>query len=240
MALPRLYGDLAHLWRSFSPPEHYEDEMGCYARWLEQQGPVSTILELGCGGGHLAHWFPKRWTATLVDLSPQMLALSQDLNPRHEHVVGDMRQLRLERTFDAVLLHDAVMYMTSREALSAALQTAAAHLRPGGVLLALPDAVAETFEDQTIAGGTDEGKHPVRALEWRWDPDPEDETFEVDFAFLVRRPDGSTEVHHDRHTHGLFSRQTWLSLLREAGFTPVPIEEMFEMDLGVAFLCRRT
>ena len=43
-----------------------------------------------------------------------MLELSRTLNPDCEHLEGDMRTLRLGRTFDAVLIHDAVMYMTDR------------------------------------------------------------------------------------------------------------------------------
>jgi len=41
-----------------------------------------------------------------------MLALSMTVNPECEHIEGDMRTLRLGHTFDAVFLHDAVMYLT--------------------------------------------------------------------------------------------------------------------------------
>ena len=43
-----------------------------------------------------------------------------------------MRTLRLGRTLDAVLVHDAVTYLTTDEDLRAAMETAFAHLRPGG------------------------------------------------------------------------------------------------------------
>ena len=43
-----------------------------------------------------------------------MLALSRALNPECEHLAGDMRTLRLGRVFDAVFVHDAVCYMTTR------------------------------------------------------------------------------------------------------------------------------
>jgi len=35
-----------------------------------------------------------------------MLELSRTINPELEHLVGDMRTIRLGRTFDAVLIHD--------------------------------------------------------------------------------------------------------------------------------------
>ena len=57
--------------------------------------------------------------ATAVDISPQMLANSQALNPDVEHHVGDMRSVRLGRRFQAVLIHDAISYMLTEEDLSA-------------------------------------------------------------------------------------------------------------------------
>ena len=48
---------------------------------------------------------------TLTDLSEAMIAQSRTLNPDLEHVQGDMRTLRLGRTFDAVFLDaDKVSY----------------------------------------------------------------------------------------------------------------------------------
>jgi trans-aconitate methyltransferase len=47
----------------------------------------------------------KDFEMTLVDLSPQMLEVSKRQNPDCEHVVGDMRTVRLGREFDAVFVH---------------------------------------------------------------------------------------------------------------------------------------
>ena len=60
----------------------------------------------------------------------------------------------------------------------------------------------------------------MRYLEWRWDPDPSDHAYLVDFAFLLRDSCGAVRVEHDRHVGGLFPRAEWLRLLREAGFDP--------------------
>ncbi len=63
-----------------------------------------------------------------------------------------MRTVRIGRAFDAVFIHDAVMYMSSERELRAALATVAAHLAPGGVALVAPDATAETFREATEHG----------------------------------------------------------------------------------------
>ena len=69
---------------------------------------LKRVLELGSGGGNLASHLKQHVQLTLTDLSPGMQQVSRALNPECEHIVGDMRTLRLNRLFDAVLVHDAV------------------------------------------------------------------------------------------------------------------------------------
>ena len=152
-----------------------------------------------------------------------MLAVSQAANPECEHVQGDMRTLDLGRTFDLVLIHDAVMYMTTREDLRAALATATRHCRMGGGVILMPDSVRETLDldvDSISTGGQDgpDGRG-LRYMEWSWDPDPDDTEYITTYAFVVRHPDGRVEVEGDVHHNGVFPRATWLELLAEAGFT---------------------
>ena len=66
--------------------------------------------------------------------------------------------MRLGRTFDAVFIHDAIMYMTTQADLTAALATAHAHLKPGGALLVMPDCVSETYVPNVEDGGEDGGQ----------------------------------------------------------------------------------
>jgi hypothetical protein len=147
-----------------------------------------------------------------------MLAVSWAVNPECEHLVGDMRTLRLDRRFDVVLIHDAIVYATTPATVRETLATAACHCRPGGLVAVLPDYVRETFEPATDHGGHDgaDGRG-LRYLEWAWDPDPDDDTYLVDYAFLLREGDGTVRVEHDRHVEGLFSRAQWLRGLEEAG-----------------------
>jgi hypothetical protein len=147
-----------------------------------------------------------------------MLALSRSLNPECEHVQGDMRDLRLDRTFDAVLLHDAVMYMLTENDLRSAIETATVHLRPGGVLLVLPDVTRETLAPDTHHGGHDGGDgRSLRYLQWLTDPDPDDTTYDVDFVVLLREAGKPLRVEHDHQVFGVFPEATWRTLLDEAG-----------------------
>jgi hypothetical protein len=163
---------------------------------------------------------------TLVDVAPGMLAVSRALNPECEHVLGDMRTVRLGNEFDAVFVHDAIGYMTTVADLRLALETAFVHCRPGGAALFAPDHVRETYSPATDHGGYDDGARGLRYLEWSWDPDPDDSTCVTEYAYLLRDGDGSVRVEHDRHVEGLFPRDVWLDLISEVGFVAerVPFE----------------
>ena len=133
----RLYGDLSWLWPLMSPPEHYAEEAGYWLLALRERLPIGRrrILELGCGGGHLLHHLISEYDATAVDLSAGMLGHSRRLNPGVAHHVGDMRSVRLGETFDAVLIEDAINYMTTEDELREVFATARAHLRAGVLLI---------------------------------------------------------------------------------------------------------
>ncbi len=228
----RFYGDLAVWWPLVSPAEEYEEEAAFAATVLRSAAPSARdVLELGSGGGHNAAHLKARFTMTLVDRSEEMLAVSRRLNPDCEHHQGDMRTLRLERAFDAVFVHDAVDYMTTESDLALAMATAFAHCRPGGVAVFVPDETTESFAPGSDHGGSDapDGRG-ARYLEWSWDPDPADSWTLTQYAFLLREADGTVRVAHETHRCGLFSRATWLRLLREAGFAPEAVPEVTEED----------
>ena len=147
---------------------------------------------------------------TIVDLSPQMLAQSRELNPECEHLTGDMRTVRLGREFDRVFIHDAIC----------SIETAFVHCRPGGVAFFAPDWVCETFSPGADHGGSDGPDRSLRFLKWTWDPDPLDSEYIVDYVYALRDANGSVTVEHDRHIEGIFSREQWLQSLRAAGFEP--------------------
>jgi SAM-dependent methyltransferase len=218
----RLYDDLAGWWPLLSPPEEYVEEAEDLVRRLgtDDLPEGATLLELGAGGGSLAFHLKRLFRLTLTDKSPGMLAVSRRINPECEHLGGDMRSLRLGRLFDVVLIHDAIVYATEPAAVRATLRTAAAHCRPGGRVAVLPDHVRETFSAETDHGGRDapDGRG-LRYLEWTWDPDPEDDTYLVDYAFLLRSADGRVTAEHDRHVEGLFTISQWLTWLDEVGLT---------------------
>jgi SAM-dependent methyltransferase len=215
-----MYRDLAASFHLLTSPEEYAKEAEHYCRLMTESAriPVKAILELGSGGGNNASHLKARFELTLVDLSQEMLELSTSLNPDCEHIQGDMRTIRLGRWFDAVFVHDAVNYMTTEGDLRAAVETAFHHCKPGGAAVFAPDHVRETLSSTTDHGGHDGHERSLRYLEWTWDPDPGDETYVVDYAYLLRDAEGNVRAEQDRHICGVFPRATWVRLIEEAGF----------------------
>jgi SAM-dependent methyltransferase len=236
-ARPRFYDELAEWWPLFSPPEQYAEEADDLLRRLPPLATAGrpTLLELGCGGGSLASHLKPHFELTLTDRSPTMLAVSQALNPDCEHLVGDMRTLRLSRQFDVVLIHDAIMYATEPASVRATLETAAIHCRFGGAVIVLPDYVRETFTPGTEEGGHDASDgRGLRYLEWCWDPDPNDDTYVVDYAFLLRDVSGDVRVVHDRHVEGLFARARWFESFEASGLAAKSDRDPWGRDVFVA------
>ena len=220
---PRLYSDLAGLFHLLTAPHEYREEAEySIERILEAASShVRTVLELGSGGGNNAVHMKRQFEMTLSDLSAEMLEVSRAINPEIRHIQGDMRTLRLDGPkFDAVFVHDAVGYLTTEDDLRAMAATAAHHCRPGGAVLVLPDHVRELFDPPYTEHGGHDGQDGsgLRYLMWCTDPDSSDSTYLADFAYLLRRADGTVSVEHDRHVLGIFQESTWVTALQDAGF----------------------
>ncbi len=251
----RFYGELARWWPLLSPVAEYTEEAGFLADLLgSATADGGALLELGSGGGHNAAYLKRRFAMTLVDLSPEMLEVSRALNPECDHALGDMRTYRAGRVFDAVLIHDAIDYMTTESDVRLAVRTAFEHCRPGGVAVLLPDDVTDRFAPSTDCGGVDADgiddggtgsaeRRPrgARYLSWTWDPDPGDHWVLTEYAFLLREEDGSVRSVHETHRTGLFGTATWLAALTDAGFAATAVDERTTEDrpARVAFVGRR-
>lgn len=97
----------------------------------------NSILELGCGTGKHAELFQTEGLKVAgVDLSATMIEQARTRLPGITFVEGDVRSVRIGSTFESVVsLFHVASYQTTNDDILAFLQTAAAHLDPGGVFL---------------------------------------------------------------------------------------------------------
>lgn len=214
----RMYDELAAAYPLLTPREDSREEARIYETLLDEAlgiGP-KTMLELGSGAGHVVSWMHDV-LLTLTDVSADMLSVARRTNPGSRCVLGDMRELRLDETFDVVFAHDALCYLRTEEDLRAAMRTVHDHVRPGGVALLVPDHVTETFAPGEETGGVDGRDEGARYLAWWWQRPGQTDGYVTDYAILYRRGDEPPRIIHDRHEEGLFPRQTWVRALQEVG-----------------------
>jgi 2-polyprenyl-3-methyl-5-hydroxy-6-metoxy-1,4-benzoquinol methylase len=128
------------LYDSFYQTKNYKSENEFIFTFLSTT-KTQSILDLGCGtGGHDLLLAQKGYAVTGVDLSEEMIGQAIQKNRTAglsiEFLQGDIRTIRLKKKFDLVLSMFAVMsYQTTNEEFKASLETARAHLNPGGMFI---------------------------------------------------------------------------------------------------------
>lgn len=212
------YNELAWTDDLLADPEAYESQAQVFVERIEQVAPAPprTLLHLGSGAGGLDRIFKRHYLVTGVDLSLGMLERARTAHPELEYLEGDMRTLRLNRTFDAVAIPDSIDYMTTLDDLRRTVRTAAEHLGAGGVLLVVAKP-AETFRNNEFAyRGEAPGVH-VTVFESNYVDPSHPDSYEATLVYLIRRQ-GELTIRTERQLLGLFPRATWDQVFAEAGF----------------------
>ena len=141
-----VFGRYAQYYDLLYKDKDYQGETEFIASMLARHAPAAkTVAELGCGTGrHAALLAAKGYAVHGVDLSENMLegararaaALPPDQGKRLSFSAGDVCNVKLEKSFDALLsLFHVVSYQTTNARLAEMFANAAAHLTPGGIFL---------------------------------------------------------------------------------------------------------
>lgn len=136
VAMTKLYSDLAYLYDAlYQTFIDYDAEFSLYQSCFSSY-QATSILEIGCGSGHLASRFiTAGYRYTGVDVSPQMLALARQRCPGAQFEQADMRTLQLNQQFDAVLITArSLSYILTNADVLGTFRQLAAHLAPSGTL----------------------------------------------------------------------------------------------------------
>jgi SAM-dependent methyltransferase len=124
----------------------YEAECDRLETVFRKSGGIHRILDLGCGtGNHTIRLAKRGYHLIGVDRSESMLAQARAKSLAHAQngspasstfYNGDIRNLELGQTFDAVLMMFAVLgYQLANDDVIAAMRTVHRHLRPGGIFI---------------------------------------------------------------------------------------------------------
>lgn len=104
---------------------------------LVDETPVgSTIVDLGCGPGHVAGWLADRGVASVgIDLSPAMVEIARRSHPRAAFREGDLLSLPAgDAEFGAAIAFYSIIHLDPRD-LGSAFSEVRRVLRPSGRFL---------------------------------------------------------------------------------------------------------
>ncbi len=233
------FGRYARFYDLLYRDKDYAAECDCLELLFRRhaRGRVGSVLDLGCGtGGHALLLAARGYRVEGVDRSQGMLAAARrkakEAGVESRFTRGDIRTVRLGRTFDAVISMFAVLgYQTEDRDILAALATAEAHLRPGGILVfdvwfglgVLADPPASRVK--RVAG---EGTRLVRRTESTMDLARQ----VVSVCFDVSACRGKAPAEHCREEHRMrffFPREIDL-LLAAAGLKPLLLAPFLRPD----------
>lgn len=232
-----VFGNYARYYNLLYQDKDYATESNYIHELIQRhcQGAV-TVLNLGCGtGNHDFELAGFGYEVTGIDMSEEMLAAADARRtadnatfPLPSFHKGDIRTVRLDKSFDVVLsLFHVMSYQTTNVDIQAAIATVREHLVPGGIfifdcwygpaVLSDPPVVrVKRLEDEVV--------RVVRIAEPVMHPN--DNVVDVNYQVMITDKSTGTveqlmETHRMRY---LFTPELEL-LLRGAGFSIVTVSE---------------
>ncbi|OIN55896.1 class I SAM-dependent methyltransferase [Arsenicibacter rosenii] len=204
------------------------DEEFIFYNGLLQQHHCRSVLEIGCGSGHLASRLSPHVAYTGMDISADMLALARQHAPDVRFMEADMTDFTVAEPFDAVLITArSISYVLTNAQVLSAFRHIAGALNPEGILIFDFIEATSFFDrlqpDQVLVHDASFGTADYRresryvpnlatGLTWNWHS-----------AYFARqRGDGSfAEIGRDLATLRAFLPFEVKLLLKEAGFSVV-------------------
>lgn len=183
---------------------------------LDAAPNANSLLDVACGtGAHLAY-LRKWYQVEGFDISPAMLDVAGQRLPGVPLHRGDMRQLELGRTFDAVIcLFSSIGYVTDPDELRSTIHRLAAHVGPGGVLI-LDGWVRPEEWDDNYRGGPDVASDETMTVVRLSFTRRVGNITELDMHHLVRSENG-IEYFAESHRLALTPTEQYVSLVEEPG-----------------------
>jgi SAM-dependent methyltransferase len=204
-----VFGNYARYYDLLYKEKDYAGETSYIHDLLQQFGKnPKSILELGCGTGkHAMLLAEKGYAVAGVDQSEEMLAQARErlkslLNNKIELKLGDVRNVRLNKQFDAVIsLFHVMSYHITNADLCGAFETAKVHLKPGGIFIFdcwYGPAVLTEKPAVRIKRLEDEHIHVTRIAEPLMHPN--DNIVDVNYAVFIRdKKTGQVEELTEKH-----------------------------------------
>jgi SAM-dependent methyltransferase len=210
---------------------NYDEEYLFYSNLLTKYN-CTSLLEIGCGTGHLASRFIKNnFNYKGLDVSDDMLAIAKQNNTTVDFINGDMRGFSLQTRVGACIITGrTISYLLSNKDVMDTFTTLHKNLNAGGIICF--DCIdANKFiplidPQKTITHKTNlEGKKYKRSSIWKINIK---EGFAFDWASVYYEENNNGEIHKigdDNSTIRAFTKDEIILFLQLADFS---VKEIIE------------
>ena len=220
------YKEFAYIYDSLMtdiPYDQYVHKVLSFAGKAEGK----SLLDIGCGTGVLSTKFADRgFQVQAVDLSEEMLAMAANRFQQEGHHIPlfQMSMAELEGFHDidvAIIAIDSLNYLEEEEEVLQTFKAIHESLKEGGLLMFDVHSLYKvdgiyldgpfTFEDEEAAyiWHTEEGEHPHSVYH--------------DLTFFIKTENGLYERFEESHFQRTYEVSSYLSWLKQAGFTDICI-----------------
>jgi ubiquinone/menaquinone biosynthesis C-methylase UbiE len=203
----------------------YRAETELVAGLIRSRKPAAaSLLDVACGTGiHLQAFGELFDRVEGVDLAEPMIAVARQRLPGVPVHHGDMRELALDRQFDAVVcMFSSIGYLRTVSDLDKALSGMARHLSPGGVVVIEPWYFPDTFLDGYVSG------HAVtkdnRAISRVSHSTRDGNTTRMEIHYVVAEESSGVRHRSEIDLLTLFSRAEYEAAFTKAGLRPEFVE----------------
>jgi SAM-dependent methyltransferase len=212
----KAYNELAWVDEILGTKESYQEEANVYIQEILKVLDKEDIsmLHLGCGAGGHDYHFKQVFKVTGVDISPGMLERAILLNPEVDYLLKDMRDFKIEKKYDVVIIPDSIAYMTSLEDLRKTISNANQHLMPGGLLIIVANIKEDFKENNFVYTGKKDDTHITL---FENNHQISSSNYEATLFYLIRQGN-KKRVYQETHLLGLFTRLEWINIFDEYSF----------------------
>ena len=210
--------------------EYLNDDCG-YENWSQylilklSRYPLTTGLDVGCGGGWFTRAFQRQgYAMTGLDISAEMLDFAQETamksGLRGEYLLGDISKMKLPQRFDFVTaINDCVNYIPKMK-LNAAFKNIRGALKKGGIFLF--DISSKKKIDGKIANTVSvDDREDVTYLSFNR---PEEDGVTMEVTLFAKDENGSYQRLDEIHRQYAYEEEEILAALEASGFTVLEVE----------------
>ncbi|UCE05739.1 MAG: class I SAM-dependent methyltransferase [bacterium] len=241
MSKLKLYSDLAEIYdQLYLNIFNYEQDAEFVDSILKKYH-ITEFLELGCGSGHLAQILVKKgYKITGVDLYEEMLQIARKRLPEVEFVQQDIRTLKFDRKFDAIIAMGRMYtYMTTNDDVEQSIGSIANCLNPGGIFLfdnfSAPHFIKNFEENKEMNQEVDLGDRKIKRISKKTWNLKHGVTFNWPAKYYIEEKGRTQEIDDQSVLRTFFPEELEYFLNRKG----LQVIEMFDHDFAFTILSQK-